>query len=77
MDQHRDPLGTHGRQTDRQTDTTQLEENLAEMHRTIDRLHALQVEYRTLIQRTRENIRYPKYLGKRLTPELYAREWIS
>ena len=57
MDQHRDTLEIHG-----QTDSTQLHNNLEELHRTIARLQALQVEYLALVERARGNIRNSQIL---------------
>ena len=57
MDQHRNTPESNGWQTDEQTDSAQLQENLSELHKTIDRLQALQVDYEALIERVRENMR--------------------
>ena len=53
MAQDRDTLGTHER---REIDRAQLENSFAELHKTIDRLHALQVEYRELVESVRKNL---------------------
>ena len=61
MDQHRDTLGT-----DRQPNQIQLHKNFDELHKTISRLHALQVDYRKLIERARENLRDAQTLEEEL-----------
>lgn len=61
MDQHRDTPGTLRRNTDRE----QLHATVAELHNTMDRLRALQVDYRKLIESVHETLREAKALELR------------
>ena len=66
MDENYDTFGTHGRQTYLPTYLptykAHLQQNLAELHKTIDRLHELRVEYLALLESVHKNLRDSKDL---------------